>query len=174
MVMTYDKAPAMSAQAVTDSLCRAIDKGIYSLIVVNYANPDMVGHTGNLEAAITAIETVDSCLGKLLTCAQKKGGTVMITADHGNAEYMRDEQGNPWTAHTTNPVPFILVEGEGRKIIGHGGAPILRQGGKLADIAPTILDVLQLTKPEEMTGVSLIEYNPLELKASRSPVSISL
>ena len=174
MVMTYDKAPAMSAQAVTDSLCHAIDKGIYSLIVVNYANPDMVGHTGNLDAAITAIETVDSCLASVLTCAQKKGGTVMITADHGNAEYMRDEQGNPWTAHTTNPVPFILVEGEGRKIVGHGGAPILRQGGKLADIAPTILDVLQLTKPEEMTGVSLIESNPLELKASRAPVSISL
>ncbi len=171
MVLTYDKAPAMSAEAVTDAVCRAISQEKYTLIVVNYANADMVGHTGNLDAAITAIETVDNCLGRLLTCAQKKGGTVIITADHGNAEYMSDDQGNPWTAHTTNPVPFILVEGEGRKVVGHGGAPILRKGGKLADIAPTILDVLQLKKPEEMTGVSLIEGNPLEQIKDLMPVS---
>jgi len=174
MVTTYDKAPAMSAQAVTEAVCKAIDKGIYTLIVVNYANPDMVGHTGNIEAAITAVETVDNCLATLLTSAQKKGGTVLITADHGNAEYMRDEEGNPWTAHTTNPVPFILIEGEGRKIIGHGGAPELREGGKLADIAPTILDILQLAKPEEMTGISLIVNSPLDIKQNRTPVSISL
>ncbi|MEB3160458.1 MAG: 2,3-bisphosphoglycerate-independent phosphoglycerate mutase, partial [Synechocystis sp.] len=143
MVATYDKAPKMSAKAVTDTVCQAIAKGIYSLVVVNYANPDMVGHTGNLEAAITAIEAVDSSLGRLLESASKMGGTVMITADHGNAEYMSDEEGNPWTAHTTNPVPFILVEGEGRKIPGHGGEVTLREGGRLADIAPTILDILQ-------------------------------
>ncbi len=174
MVPTYDTTPAMSAQAVTEAVCKAISKGIYTLIVVNYANPDMVGHTGNLEAAILAIETVDQCMGKLLSCAQKSGGTVLITADHGNAEYMIDDEGNPWTAHTTNPVPLIVIEGEGRKIIGHGGAPILREGGRLADIAPTILDILQLPKPEEMTGSSLIVVSPLEIKKNRTPVSVSL
>ena len=145
MVATYDKAPAMSAQAVTKALCNAIDKGIYSLIVVNYANPDMVGHTGKLDAAIMAVETVDQCIAQVLSTAQKMGGTIIITADHGNAEYMTDGEGNPWTAHTTNPVPLILIEGEGLKIIGHGGAPVLKDGGRLADIAPTILDIFTIT-----------------------------
>jgi 2,3-bisphosphoglycerate-independent phosphoglycerate mutase len=163
----------MSAKAVTDTVCQAIAKGTYSLVVVNYANPDMVGHTGNLEAAITAIEAVDISLGRLLESASKMGGTVMITADHGNAEYMSDEEGNPWTAHTTNPVPFILVEGEGRKIPGHGGEVQLREGGRLADIAPTILDILQLSKPSEMTGTSLIDPTPVDVKPNRTPVNLS-
>ena len=173
MVATYDQSPAMSAAKVTDVACAAIEKGIYTLIVMNYANPDMVGHTGNLEAAITAIQIVDQCIGKLLSSISKMGGTAIITADHGNAEYMSDENGNPWTAHTTNPVPLILVEGEGRKILGHGGDVKLREGGRLADIAPTILDILQLTKPSEMSGESLIESPLVETKVSRTPVRIA-
>jgi 2,3-bisphosphoglycerate-independent phosphoglycerate mutase len=174
MVATYDRAPAMSAQAVTDVVCEAVDKGIYTLIVVNYANPDMVGHTGNLEAAIEAIETVDRCLGRVVASVAKAGGTLLITADHGNAECMRDKDGNPWTAHTTNPVPFILVESEGRKIAGHGSATPLRSSGCLADVAPTILDILQLPQPEEMTGVSLIQPAEYESKQNRTPIRISI
>jgi 2,3-bisphosphoglycerate-independent phosphoglycerate mutase len=174
MVSTYDRAPAMSAELVTDTVCQAIGKGIYTLIIVNYANPDMVGHTGNLPAAIQAIETVDRCLGRVLEATIKTGGTLLITADHGNAEYMRDEAGNPWTAHTTNPVPFILIEGEGRKIPGHGAEVALRIDGKLADVAPTILEILQLPQPEEMTGRSLIESAEYQVKQNRTPVRISL
>ncbi|BAQ63855.1 2,3-bisphosphoglycerate-independent phosphoglycerate mutase [Geminocystis sp. NIES-3709] len=174
MVATYDKAPAMSAMELTTVACDAITKGIYSLVVMNYANPDMVGHTGKLDAAQTAIETVDTCLGKLLKAINQVGGTVLITADHGNAEYMKDENGNPWTAHTTNQVPFILVEGEGRKIIGHGGNVKLKENGKLADIAPTILDILQLPKPQEMTGESLITKPEYEVKKSRTPISVAV
>lgn len=174
MVATYDKAPAMSAEQVTDVACAALEKGIYSLVVMNYANPDMVGHTGNLEAAIQAIETVDHCLGRLLNSINQAGGTALITADHGNAEYMRDEDGNPWTAHTTNPVPFILVEGEGRKIPGHGTDVTLREDGRLSDIAPTILEILQLPQPSEMTGRSLIQPLEFEVKSNRTPVRISL
>ena len=173
MVATYDQSPAMSAAKVTEVACAAIEKGIYTLVVMNYANPDMVGHTGNLEAAMTAIQTVDRCIGQLLSSISKMGGTAIITADHGNAEYMSDENGNPWTAHTTNPVPLILVEGEGRKIPGHGGDVKLREGGRLADIAPTILDILQLPKPSEMTGESLIESPLVETKVSRTPVRIA-
>jgi 2,3-bisphosphoglycerate-independent phosphoglycerate mutase len=174
MVATYDLAPAMSAEAVTDAVCQAVEKGVYSLVVVNYANPDMVGHTGILTAAIQAIETVDRCLGRLLGSINKVGGTALITADHGNAETMSDEEGNPWTAHTTNPVPFILIEGEKRKIPGHGGDVKLRDDGRLADIAPTILEILDIAKPEEMTGRSLIQGSELEIKTSRTPVRISL
>ena len=174
MVTTYDKSPAMSAQAVTDRACIAIEKGIYSLVVINYANPDMVGHTGNIEAAIKGVETVDDCLGQLLTSISTMGGTVLITADHGNAELMRDEQGNPWTAHTTEPVPFIVVEGERRKILGHGGVVELRDNGRLADVAPTILEILQLPQPKEMTGQSLIEpVAVVEFTANRTPVQLS-
>ncbi|MFM7578683.1 MAG: alkaline phosphatase family protein, partial [Microcystaceae cyanobacterium] len=171
-VATYDLAPAMSAEAVTDTVCAAIAKGIYSFMVVNYANPDMVGHTGNLETAEKAIATVDHCLGRLLESASQQGGTVLITADHGNAEYMSDEEGNPWTAHTTNPVPLILVEGEGRKIPGHGAEVKLREGGRLADIAPTILDILQLPTPPEMTGESLIAPSHVEVRENRTPVRL--
>jgi 2,3-bisphosphoglycerate-independent phosphoglycerate mutase len=174
MVATYDQAPAMSADAVTKAVCTAIEKGIYALVVLNYANPDMVGHTGNVEAAIEAIETVDRCLGKVIESVNKMGGTVLITADHGNAEYMRDEEGNPWTAHTTNPVPFILVEGEKRQIPGHGAAVELRDDGRLADIAPTILEILQIPVPSEMTGRSLIEPSEFEIKHNRTPIRISL
>ena len=173
MVATYDRAPEMSAQAVTDVVCQAVNQRVYSLIIVNYANPDMVGHTGNLEAAVQAIETVDRCVGKVIETVNQAGGTLLITADHGNAEYMEDAEGNPWTAHTTNPVPFILVEGEARKIIGHGTDVPLRAGGCLADVAPTILEILQIPQPEEMTGESLIEPAIYEAKANRTPIKIS-
>ncbi|MFP4007877.1 MAG: 2,3-bisphosphoglycerate-independent phosphoglycerate mutase [Spirulinaceae cyanobacterium] len=173
-VSTYDKQPTMSAAKVTDVACSAIAKGMYSFVVINYANPDMVGHTGNLEAAIQAIETVDTCLGRLLESICKMGGTAMITADHGNAEYMRDENGNPWTAHTTNPVPFIVIEGEGLKIPGFGTDVKLREGGCLADIAPTILELLNLPQPPEMTGKSLLSPTEFDVKPNRTPVRIAL
>ncbi|MBD2450308.1 2,3-bisphosphoglycerate-independent phosphoglycerate mutase [Nostoc sp. FACHB-152] len=174
MVATYDKAPTMSAEAVTDVAIAAIQKGIYSLVVINYANPDMVGHTGQMPATITAIEEVDRCVGRLLESIIKAGGTTIITADHGNAEYMLDEEGNSWTAHTTNPVPLILVEGEKAKIPGHGTNVELRSDGKLADIAPTILDILQLPQPEEMTGRSLVKPVEFDLKRNRTPMPIGL
>ncbi len=173
MVATYDRAPEMSAEAVTDTVCNAVNQGIYSLIIVNYANPDMVGHTGNLDAAVTAIATVDRCLGRVVETVNQAGGTLLITADHGNAEYMQDADGNPWTAHTTNPVPFILVEGEARKIVGHGADVPLRTGGCLADVAPTILEILRIPQPEEMTGQSLIEPAVYEAKPNRTPIKIS-
>jgi 2,3-bisphosphoglycerate-independent phosphoglycerate mutase len=173
-VATYDLAPTMAARQVTNVALAAIAKGIYSLVVINYANPDMVGHTGNIEASVEAIETVDRCLGDLLAGISRAGGTALITADHGNAELMRDDQGNPWTAHTTNPVPFILVEGEGCKIPGHGTDIILRPDGRLADIAPTILHILQLPQPPEMTGRSLIEPALVDFRANRTPVKVSL
>jgi 2,3-bisphosphoglycerate-independent phosphoglycerate mutase len=172
MVATYDKAPEMSAEAVTDVVVAAVKKRIYSLVVVNYANPDMVGHTGNIDATITAIQTVDRCLGRLLEAIGRAGGTTLIIADHGNAEYMIDEEGNPWTAHTTNPVPLILIEGEGRKIPGHGTEVKLRTDACLADIAPTLLEILQLPQPEEMTGRSAIESPAFNLQSSREPLRI--
>ena len=174
MVPTYDQTPAMSAEEVTDVAIAAIEKGIYSLVVINYANPDMVGHTGNFEAAVAAVETVDQCLGRLIPSINKAGGTALITADHGNAEYMWDEAGNPWTAHTTNPVPFILVEGEKLKIPGHGTEVVLRNDGCLADIAPTILEILQLPQPPEMTGRSMIKPVEFDARANRTPVRVSL
>ncbi len=172
MVATYDEAPPMSAQAVTDVVLGAINKRVYSLIVVNYANPDMVGHTGNMEATVEALEAVDKCLGKLLEGISKSGGTAIITADHGNAEYMVDETGNPWTAHTTNPVPLIVVEGERAKIAGHATDINLRTDGKLADIAPSILEILQLPQPEEMTGKSLFKPAEYDVKVPRSPMNL--
>ncbi|NJK35311.1 MAG: 2,3-bisphosphoglycerate-independent phosphoglycerate mutase [Oscillatoriales cyanobacterium SM2_2_1] len=171
-VSTYDKAPEMSADAVTDAVLRAINKQEYSLIIVNYANPDMVGHTGNYEAAIQAIAHVDRCLGRLVHRITQVGGILLVTADHGNAEVMWDEHRNPWTAHTSNPVPFLLIEGEGRKIPGHGGDAQLRAGGRLADIAPTILEILQLPKPAEMTGESLLSPSGYEVRSGRTPVKI--
>lgn len=173
MVPTYDRQPEMSANAVTEVAIAAVEKRIYSLIVINYANPDMVGHTGNLQATVTALETVDRCLGRLVESINKAGGTAIIIADHGNAECMWDEQGNPWTAHTTNPVPFILVEGEGLKIPGYGTEVRLRDDGRLADVAPTILEILKLPQPAEMTGRSMLEPSEYSIKANRTPVQIS-
>ncbi len=174
MVSTYDRAPAMSAQEVTDKAIAAISKRVYSLVVINYANTDMVGHTGQMQATIEAVETVDRCLGQLMSQIIKVGGTCLMTADHGNAELMWDEQGNPWTAHTTNPVPFILVEGEGCKIPGHGADVKLRSDGCLADIAPTILEILQLPQPPEMNGQSLIAPADIEVRSNRSPVRLRI
>ena len=166
-VPTYDLEPAMSAEKLTASCIAAINKGIYSLVVINYANPDMVGHTGQMEATSAAITMVDRCVGQLLEATTRMGGTMLITADHGNAEVMRGADGRPWTAHTTNPVPVILVEGEKRQLPGHATDVKLREGGGLADIAPTLLAILGLPKPERMTGQSLI-------LAAGSPVSAEI
>ena len=155
-VATYDQSPAMSAEQLTDSCIAAIQKGIYSLVVINYANPDMVGHTGQMQATTEAVTTVDTCVGRLMEATNRIGGTIVITADHGNAEVMEGPDGRPWTAHTTNPVPVILVEGEKRKLPGHGTDVQLRAGGGLADIAPTLLDILELPKPASMSGLSLV------------------
>ena len=174
MVATYDSAPSMSAKAVTDVAIAAVNKGIYSMVVINYANPDMVGHTGKVEATVQAIEMVDKCVARLVSDVSKVGGTTIITADHGNAEYMIDEGGNPWTAHTTNPVPLILVEGEKAKIPGYGAEVTLRSDGKLADIAPTILDILQIPQPPEMTGLSLLQGSEYEVTLPRTPARIGL
>ena len=168
-VATYDLSPEMSADLLTDSCMAAIEKGIYSLIVINFANPDMVGHTGVMEAAKRAIQKVDSCIGKLLDATGKMSGTLLITADHGNAELMQGSDGQPWTAHTTNPVPVILIEGEKRKLSGYGNSIQLREHGGLADIAPTILHLLGLAKPDAMTGLSLIETIETNSISSRVP-----
>jgi 2,3-bisphosphoglycerate-independent phosphoglycerate mutase len=156
-VPTYDMEPEMSAEKLTASCIAAINKGIYSLVVINYANPDMVGHTGQMEATAKAIAMVDHCVGQLIEATTRMGGTLLITADHGNAEVMQGPDGRPWTAHTTNPVPVILVEGEKRQLSGHATDVKLREGGGLADIAPTLLAILGLPKPERMSGESLIQ-----------------
>jgi len=173
-VSTYDQEPAMSATEGTKIAAEAIAKRIYSLIVINYANPDMVGHTGKVDATVVAIQTVDRCLGKLVESVGRAGGTLIITADHGNAEYMVDENGSPWTAHTTNPVPLILIEGEKLKIPGYGANVDLRNDGKLSDIAPTILDILKLPQPPEMTGKSLLRAPEYDLQFPRRPVQVGL
>ncbi|MBW4485174.1 MAG: 2,3-bisphosphoglycerate-independent phosphoglycerate mutase [Tildeniella torsiva UHER 1998/13D] len=174
MVATYDKAPAMSAEAVTNTALAAIKKGIYSLVVINYANPDMVGHTGKMESTITALQAVDYELGRLIEGVGKAGGTAIIIADHGNAELMWDENHKPWTAHTTNPVPFILVEGEKLKVPAYGGDVNLREDGRLSDIAPTILQILGLPQPQEMTGRSMFLPADVEIRHNRTPVKLSL
>jgi 2,3-bisphosphoglycerate-independent phosphoglycerate mutase len=173
-VATYDQAPAMSAEQLTESCIAAINKGIYALIVINYANPDMVGHTGLMEAATVAISTVDRCVGRLLEATSRMGGTMLITADHGNAELMEGADGRPWTAHTTNPVPVILVEGEKRKLPGLGNDIHLREQGGLADIAPTLLDILGLAIPAKMSGRSLIEAAAVGTSASRVPQTLAV
>jgi 2,3-bisphosphoglycerate-independent phosphoglycerate mutase len=173
-VPTYDQAPEMAAAKLTDSCIAAIRKGIYALVVINYANPDMVGHTGQLEATATAIATVDHCVGRLLEAANRMGGTMLITADHGNAELMQGADGRPWTAHTTNPVPVILVEGEKRRLPGHGTAVQLREHGGLADIAPTLLEILGLPKPSLMSGESLIQPAGSPLHTSRVPQTLGV
>ena len=147
-VATYDLQPEMSAYAVTDEAVRRIESGRYDVIILNYANCDMVGHTGVFEAAVKAVEAVDTCLGRLLAALEKAGGRAFLTADHGNADQMADENGAPFTAHTTNLVPFVAI--------GFGDIK-LRSGGRLADIAPTMLQAMGLPQPEEMTGRSLLE-----------------
>ncbi|MEA5450525.1 2,3-bisphosphoglycerate-independent phosphoglycerate mutase [Leptolyngbya sp. CCNP1308] len=174
MVATYDKAPAMSAEAVTNTALAAIKKGIYSLVVINYANPDMVGHTGKMDSTVTALQAVDYELGRLIDGIGKAGGTAIIIADHGNAELMWDENHKPWTAHTTNPVPFILVEGEKLKVPAYGGDVNLREDGRLSDIAPTILQILDLPQPQEMTGRSMFLPADVEIRNNRTPVKLSL
>ena len=161
-VATYDMAPEMSAEELTISCSNAIMSGKYSFVVINFANPDMVGHTGNMDAAITAIETVDKCIGKIVNSTGKMGGSILITADHGNAEVMKGPEGEPWTAHTVNKVPLIFIEGERRKIPKMGNEILLRENAGLADIAPTLLQLLNLPIPKEMTGKSLIKE--VELK----------
>ncbi len=148
-VATYDQQPEMSAPEVTDKVVEAIRSGRFDVVVLNYANTDMVGHTGRFDAAVKAVETVDACLGRLAEAVETAGGTLVITADHGNAEMMRDpETGAPHTAHTLNPVPLIVVNPP--RAIGRV------EHGRLADVAPTLLDLLGLPKPAAMTGHSLI------------------
>ena len=173
-VATYDQAPAMAAEQLTDNCIAAINKGIYALVVINYANPDMVGHTGQMAATETAIATVDHCVGRLMEATNRMGGTLLITADHGNAEMMQGPDGRPWTAHTTNPVPVILVEGEQRKLPGHGTAVQLREGGGLADIAPTLLEILGLAQPSMMSGSSLIQPAGTPAAVSRIPQTLGI
>jgi 2,3-bisphosphoglycerate-independent phosphoglycerate mutase len=154
-VATYDLQPEMSAAGVTEALLKAIASDSYDLIVVNYANPDMVGHTGVIPAIVTACETVDQGLGQVIPALLSKGGAALIIADHGNAEVAIDpETGGPHTAHTTNPVPCILIAAEG---LGLGKGDVsLRNGGRLADVAPTLLDLLGVAKDSAMTGETLI------------------
>ena len=146
-VATYDLQPEMSAIEVADKCVERIESGEYDVIILNFANCDMVGHTGVYDAAVKAVETVDECVGRVVKATRDMGGIAMITADHGNAEEMSKEDGSPMTAHTTNLVPFILV-----------GADVKLHEGRLADIAPTILDIMGLACPEEMTGKSLIDH----------------
>ena len=146
-VATYDLKPEMSAFEVTDEVIGRLESGKYDVIILNYANCDMVGHTGVFDAAVKAVETVDTCVGRMVAKIQELGGAALITADHGNADQMWDEEGKPFTAHTTNPVPFVAVG---------TGAKALRDGGRLADIAPTMLEVLGLPQPQEMDGRSLL------------------
>jgi 2,3-bisphosphoglycerate-independent phosphoglycerate mutase len=146
-VATYDLQPEMSAPELTDKAVEAIGSGKYDLIVLNYANPDMVGHTGSLKAAIKAVETVDTGVGRIAEAIGKAGGALLVIADHGNCEMMRDpETGGPHTSHTTNAVPVLLT--------GGGNAGLAE--GRLADVAPTLLELMGLPQPAEMTGVSLM------------------
>ncbi|MSN25145.1 MAG: 2,3-bisphosphoglycerate-independent phosphoglycerate mutase [Geobacter sp.] len=147
-VATYDQKPEMSAYQVTDKLLKLLDQDLYDVIILNFANCDMVGHTGIESAAVKAVEAVDACAGRIVAKVQELGGAVLITADHGNAEQMADENGEPFTAHTTNPVWLVLVD-DSRKSFK------LREGGRLADIAPTMLKMLGIEQPMEMAGESL-------------------
>ena len=145
-VATYDLQPEMSAYEVTDKMVDAVNSGKYDVIILNFANCDMVGHTGVFDAAVKAVEAVDTCVGRVIDAVLAQGGAALITADHGNADHMFDEDGTPFTAHTTNPVPLCVV----------GHPCTLREGGRLADLAPTMLQILNIPQPVEMTGKSLI------------------
>ena len=146
-VPTFDLQPEMSAYPVCDAVCDKIRSGNYDAVILNFANCDMVGHTGIFDAAVAAVEAVDTCVGKVVEATREMGGAVIITADHGNADCMVGEDGNPFTPHTTNPVPFCVV----------GYDCELREGGRLADIAPSMLKILGLPQPQEMTGDSIIK-----------------
>jgi 2,3-bisphosphoglycerate-independent phosphoglycerate mutase len=148
-VATYDLAPEMSAPGITDVLCHAIETRSHDFVLCNYANGDMVGHTGSIPATLRAVETVDACLTRILASAERAGVRLLITADHGNCEQMIDPAtGGPHTAHTTNPVPFLIVDPS-------LGDEELRAGGALCDVGPTILQMLGIEQPDEMTGTSL-------------------
>ncbi len=151
-VATYDLQPEMSAYQLRDKAVEALESGSYDLIIMNFANPDMVGHTGVFEAAVAAIEAVDSCVGAISETVYKTGASLFITADHGNADTMIDEQGRPITKHSTNPVPAIVI------LPPYDGSPglSLREGGVLADIAPTLLQIMDIPQPPEMTGRSIL------------------
>ena len=147
-VATYDLKPEMSAYEVTDEVLKRIASDKYDVIILNFANCDMVGHTGIVSAAVAAVEAVDTCLGKVVDAIAQKDGVALITADHGNADQMMEPDGSPFTAHTTNPVPFVVV----------GKSCALREHGRLCDIAPTMLELLNLPQPAEMDGISLIAH----------------
>lgn len=147
-VASYDEVPAMSAQGVTDAVLAEIAKDKFDVIILNFANPDMVGHTGNLPAVIEAIEFVDGCVDQIVEAILAKGGEVFLTADHGNAEKMFDDNGGPYTAHTNNPVPYIMISKQ-----NYEG----REGGALCDIAPTLLSLMGLPQPAEMTGEPIVK-----------------
>jgi 2,3-bisphosphoglycerate-independent phosphoglycerate mutase len=146
-VATYDLQPEMSAYELTDALLKEIQDDKFDAIILNFANPDMVGHSGMLEPTVKAIETVDECLGKIVDLILEKGGSAIITADHGNADEVINSEGEPMTAHTTNPVPVIITK----------NGVELRECGILGDLAPTMLKLLGVQQPEEMTGKSLIK-----------------
>lgn len=145
-VATFDLQPEMSANPVCDAVCEAIKSGKYDMVILNFANCDMVGHTGIFDAAVKAVETVDNCVGRVIDAVKSMNGVALVTADHGNADYMAEDDGTPFTAHTTNPVPFIVV----------GYDCKLREGGRLADISPTMLHIMGIEKPADMDGESLI------------------
>lgn len=146
-VATYDLQPEMSAVEITDQLIPEIEAGTVDFVCLNYANTDMVGHTGVFSAAIKAAETVDACVQRVVTAGLASGYTIFLTADHGNADFMVNEDGSPNTAHTLNPVPFFIIDKEWKGVI---------KPGKLGDIAPTILKMMNLSIPDEMTGNVLI------------------
>lgn len=146
-VATYDLQPEMSAYEVCDKVCEAIESGKYDVVILNFANCDMVGHTGVFDAAVKAVETVDECVGKVKDSVVKMNGVMLLTADHGNADKMYEKDGSPFTAHTTFPVPFIVINYDCE----------LKEGGKLCDIAPTMLDIMELEQPAQMSGQSLIK-----------------
>lgn len=149
-VGTYDMKPEMSAVEVTDKLVDAVNSGKFDLIVVNYANTDMVGHTGSYDAAVKAVETIDGCLERLVNAVENARGSILITADHGNSEQMKDDKtGQPHTSHTTNPVPLIMA--------GYGADKYKLKNGRLCDIAPTILNIMGIGQPEDMTGEVLFK-----------------
>jgi len=148
-VATYDLKPEMSAAGIADAVVKAVEDGTFDVVIVNFANADMVGHSGKLEPTVKAVEVVDGCLGYITSAVRAKGGAMLITADHGNAEMMIDPAtGGPHTAHTTNPVPFIVVAEDGKKFA-------LKPGGSLRDISPTLLGMLGIPLPKDMTGSDL-------------------